>query len=1591
MSTNATADLGFFSSALEAMNEDIASEEPDQQQDQPEGQKEASIGSNAVFVSQKVPPPPPPVPVERQEVFAPTLKEIEADSITKLAEKYWSNNSRDTVQSSEKKVEPSPERSSKKRKKGDKTEDAKPAEEAEAPAGIDASVVESIWTDELLKSNFSLRKVMLLEFSQYLEKYLWPNYDSETSSINHTLSIIVMLNEKFRERIAGAWDTMTENRTKFGAFFTEVLQILVDPSLEHDVVRTECMRLVNISIWSCLVTDEKRELEFGQAPQLRKIWNKTERKLAGLDEAAQEKAAFERTFLSTLMKRYLTILETVPESGPPPPFAIAYCERFLEFMLDLISQLPTRRYFNTLLKDHLLVELSLESKLAVRGRSKAKSQQDSVPVFAADWGSRGSESGVLFYQLLGQLQFYQRFEIDEYAGSALSQLEYSNLHYERMQKLQKLCFLKYRESLEEFALSNVGSVDTPEAIKFHFGKVDEQTLMALCHDIGVRTVSVSNAGKGKAVESLSKDFIINVLVNNYSERKSHIEDINSLPLFPTEAEIFDETKAPYSQPFTNTHCLSIPKLNLQFLTMHDYLLRNFNLFRLESTFEIRQDVEDAVKRLSPRFNPDAEPNTNPTSFSGWARMAVGLDKFEITDIGPPNIGENRPSFVKADISFRIGKFTEVIRSEWEALKKHDILFLISIEMEPTLSGHWHNNGKSAEEVAASKSFKKQYGIKYIRACEILEVLGRDGRAVDDEDVESGKFAATRRNLRVAMDTNQYQRDIDRALSKEGEDVHSTFNIVMRRKPQENNFKAVLESIRDLMQADVVVPSWLHDIFLGYGDPASAQFQNMEKPKIKMDFRDTFLDWDHLVESFPEQDVIPLSSGNQKKIDAPYVLTFPPQEYAELKDDSDASVALVTQSVKRKQGEDFAKSIALSKSKSSIIAETYTLPNMGPYPEDQVRTNSVRFTPTQVKAIRAGMSPGLTMIVGPPGTGKTDVAVQIIANLYHNHPEEHTLLITHSNQALNQLFEKITELDIDPRHLLRLGHGMDDLDTDASWGKYGRVNSFLEMRLNLLQHVDKLATSLGVPGAHGSTCETAGYFFTYHVQSRWDRYISEIGSSSEAKVVIDKFPFTTFFDDAPQPLFPVDATVDAVREIVEGCYRHITKIFAELEDIRAFELLRTGFDRNNYLLVKEAKIIALTCTHAAIKRRELVSLGFRYDNVVMEESAQILEVETFIPLLLQSADPDTGVSRLKRVVMIGDHYQLPPVVKNVAFQRYGNMEQSLFARFVRLGVPAIHLDRQGRSRSQIADLFRWRYSSLGDLPSVSVPDTAFVKANPGFAFDYQVIDVEDYKGKGETEPMPHFLQNLGEAEYIVATYQYMRLQGYPASKISILTTYNGQKALIDDVLERRCRWNPLFGLPQHVSTVDKFQGQQNDYVLLSLVRTRTVGHLRDPRRLIVALSRARLGLYVFCRRRLFENCYELQPAFEKLLQRPTRLWLRGGEFYGPGFSRAVDETGVKRDSAAKEKKSGKKQKEGWVAEDADSTFEMDDVVHMGAYVHQMIQEQVEWLKEQKRQKLLEQGGQDVEMKSAEKQDDKADAEDDEENAMEEDGQEDGGEE
>merc|ERR1740117_484455 len=173
------------------------------------------------------------------------------------------------------------------------------------------------------------------------------------------------------------------------------------------------------------------------------------------------------------------------------------------------------------------------------------------------------------------------------------------------------------------------------------------------------------------------------------------------------------------------------------------------------------------------------------------------------------------------------------------------------------------------------------------------------------------------------------------------------------------------------------------------------------------------------------------------------------------------------------------------------------------------------------SVRAATNPGLTVIVGPPGTGKTDTAVQIVSNIYHTFRQQRTLIITHSNQALNDVFEKLMERDIDERYLLRLGHGEELLETEKDFSRQGRVNYMLKRRLELLVRVETLGKTLEVTADVGYTCETAQYFYLSTILARWELFEAEAtrqGSADGRATVNRIFPFAEFFADAPQPLF-----------------------------------------------------------------------------------------------------------------------------------------------------------------------------------------------------------------------------------------------------------------------------------------------------------------------------------------------------------------------------------------------------------------------------------------------------------------------------------------
>lgn len=116
----------------------------------------------------------------------------------------------------------------------------------------------------------------------------------------------------------------------------------------------------------------------------------------------------------------------------------------------------------------------------------------------------------------------------------------------------------------------------------------------------------------------------------------------------------------------------------------------------------------------------------------------------------------------------------------------------------------------------------------------------------------------------------------------------------------------------------------------------------------LNFNDTFLDLEHLRESFPDYTIE--AKDGEKQLSPPLLLTF--QDVKDVDDDDDED-----------EDDDGDAHMNLPK---VINCEQGPISNCGPYPYDEPKRNTIRFTQTQIEAIRSGMQNGLTLVVGPPG-------------------------------------------------------------------------------------------------------------------------------------------------------------------------------------------------------------------------------------------------------------------------------------------------------------------------------------------------------------------------------------------------------------------------------------------------------------------------------------------------------------------------------------------------------------------------------------------------------------------------------------------------
>ncbi|KAK0716906.1 P-loop containing nucleoside triphosphate hydrolase protein [Lasiosphaeria miniovina] len=281
-----------------------------------------------------------------------------------------------------------------------------------------------------------------------------------------------------------------------------------------------------------------------------------------------------------------------------------------------------------------------------------------------------------------------------------------------------------------------------------------------------------------------------------------------------------------------------------------------------------------------------------------------------------------------------------------------------------------------------------------------------------------------------------------------------------------------------------------------------------------------------------------------------------------------------------------------------------------------------------------------------------------------------------------------------------------------------------------------------------------------------------------------------------------------------------------------QLKASKWARDTNLIDSEGiEVVGCTTTGLTKFRGFLAALMPR--SLLIEEAAETREANITSALF----------PSLQQLILVGDHQQLAPNcdIRWLGEEPY-NLNVSLFQRMVNLKMPFVMLKHQRRMKPELSYILKPFYPELQDHPVVqdaaNRPDVPGMGGRNCFFFDHEW-----------PEEMNVDMSKLNdqEAHMIVNFFSYLVANSTDASKITILTFYNGQRKHLLSLLRKH---DSLIGLHFNVFTVDSYQGEENDIVLLSLVRSPlpgnpfAVGFLEDQRRAVVAISRARLGFFMF---------------------------------------------------------------------------------------------------------------------------------------------------
>jgi hypothetical protein len=308
-----------------------------------------------------------------------------------------------------------------------------------------------------------------------------------------------------------------------------------------------------------------------------------------------------------------------------------------------------------------------------------------------------------------------------------------------------------------------------------------------------------------------------------------------------------------------------------------------------------------------------------------------------------------------------------------------------------------------------------------------------------------------------------------------------------------------------------------------------------------------------------------------------------------------------------------------------------------------------------------------------------------------------------------------------------------------------------------------------------------------------------------------------------------------------------------------------------LLMNQASIVCGTLNSTGLAQ---VKNSLEFQVCVVDEAAQAVELSTLIPLYL-------GV---KQLVLVGDPQQLPATVL-AKRELMGNYERSLFERLENCGVPVHTLDIQYRMHPAISFFSRNQFYKgiLKDSESVGRLSPLFAR-QPYNLNPLMFIDV--LAGKDTVSQQTLSRSNPEEAAVCVSMFfALLRMameQGSDLTgSVGVISPYAEQVRLLKQSFEAAGIRVSGHLDDIEIATVDSFQGKEKDIIILSTVRScpdsTSVGFLADMRRMNVALTRARVGLFVVGKSKTLET----NDQWASLIQHTKRTPRAYVQVKGPG--------------------------------------------------------------------------------------------------------------